>query len=145
MQTSKKIWLIILSALILLTLVAGGGGFMLLQWGNTQVEAAAPAETQEEAVVVTGVAAEPPQNIRAFYITANDFYGDQAATKEQVTEKLTGIFQKAKELGFNTLVMDTKLEDSFVYQGTESSTTVDALSLALNMGKEQEINVYPVY
>ncbi len=145
MQTSKKIWLIILSALILLTLVAGGGGFLLLQWGNTQVEAAAPAETQEKPVTVTGLAAEPPQNIRAFYITANDFYGDRAATKEQVTEKLTGIFQKAKELGFNTLVMDTKLEDSFVYQGTESSTTVDALSLALNMGKEQEINVYPVY
>lgn len=147
MQLFKgKIGIMILAVLIALTLAAGGVG--IVSAFVFKGEASGPPELDQAAASQSDRRdpAEPPQNLRAFYVSPqSDFYPSADSSREQISEKLTAIFKKIKEMNFNALVLDLKWGDRFIYDGAAPATKIDALSMAMKLSEQQGIPVYPVY
>lgn len=75
-----------------------------------------------------------------------DFFANENATKEEVTNQINDIIKQIKELKFNSVIVDTKLDQKVIFDSTVfEKTNVDALSILIEKAKAENISVVAVY
>lgn len=75
-----------------------------------------------------------------------DFFANENATKEEVTNQINDIIKQVKALKFNSVIIDTKLDQKVIFDSAVfEKTSVDALSILIEKAKAENISVVAVY
>ncbi|MDF2566823.1 MAG: N-acetylmuramoyl-L-alanine amidase, partial [Oscillospiraceae bacterium] len=88
-----------------------------------------------------------PSDLRAFYLSPKtDFYNNVNDSEQVISNKIKSVVDKTKALGFNSLVVDTKLDNTFIYDSDYADhTKVDALKMIQEQAQDAGLSVYAVY
>lgn len=86
------------------------------------------------------------KNMRAIKVTPKvDIYKDENATKEQIAAEVDKLIENITTLGFNAIILDTKLDSKVVFTSTVyEATPVDLLALIVEKAKPANISVLTV-
>lgn len=150
---NRKIMLVVGILLTALAIIGAGiFAFYLYQQDLAEKEAAA-LDALPRIVVPEGHFAEKEYSftfingMKAVKLTPKtDLYADINATEDAVAAEVDKIIADMQTLGMNAIVIDTKYDQSVVFQSKELKTTsVDLLKLITEKAKAAQMNVIPVF
>ncbi|MFZ2539424.1 MAG: N-acetylmuramoyl-L-alanine amidase [Oscillospiraceae bacterium] len=149
----KKLMLIVAIVATTLILVVAGLFAFFTYKNDKEAKAAAALDALPRIVVPAGhfapvsYTSEVKKNIKAITLRPKiDIYKDIKADQKTLEAEVDKVIADVKSLSFNSIILDTRLDDSVVFaSSTLSSTPVDLLSILLKKASEKEINVAVIY
>lgn len=155
-KTGSLMWKIISIAMIVLFL-SGGGVFTYFSIGDYKTEV---INKESDVLSIMDRVIIPEghfdvdiydftylSQMKAAKVTPGvDLYLDPATTAEQLNAEVDKLLENALTLGFNSLIVDTKLNDSVIYTTDSIKTTdVDLLKIIIDKATEFNISVVAVF